>query len=176
MDQTAERERQERFDRLYRSHGVDVLAYLRRRATPDVSDDGLAETFLVAWRRLDEVPSEPRAWLFAVARRVLANQRRSARRQSALVDRLIGERPNGYAEQPERDPVLEALATLSPLDQEALMLAAWEGLNSVEAAQVLGCSAVAARLRLHRARRRLARVLAATERQPTMRFQTEEET
>lgn len=171
-----ESERQERFDRVYRCYGVDVLAYLRRRTTREVADDGLAETFLVVWRRLDEVPDEPRAWLLAIARRVLANQRRSSRRQGALVERLILERPLLFATQPEHDPVLDALSQLRLRDQEALLLVAWDGLTSVEAAQILGCSAVAVRLRLHRARRRLTRALAAAEPSPTVRFRPEEET
>jgi RNA polymerase sigma factor (sigma-70 family) len=176
MSRVDECERRERFDRLYRCYGVDVLAYLRRRTTREVADDGLAETFLVVWRRLDEVPDEPRGWLLAIARRVLANQRRSFRRQGALVERLILERPLLVATQPERDPVLDALSQLRLLDQEALLLVAWDGLTSVEAARVLGCSAVAIRLRLHRARRRLARGLAAAEPNPTVRFRPEEET
>src|SRR5580765_4438253 len=93
MGRTDESERGERFERLYRGYGVEVLAYLRRRATRELADDGLAETFLVVWRRLDEVPDEPRAWLLGVARRVLANQRRSVRRQGALVERISMERP-----------------------------------------------------------------------------------
>jgi RNA polymerase sigma factor (sigma-70 family) len=168
-------ERRERFDCLYRCYGVDVLAYLRRRTTREVADDGLAETFLVVWRRLDDVPREPRAWLLAIARRVLANQRRSSRRQGALVERLILQRAPQVAMQPEHDPVFEALGQLRLLDQEALLLVAWDGLTSVEAARVLGCSPVAVRLRLHRARRRLARALATAEPSPIVRFQPEEE-
>ena len=176
MGWTDESERRERFDRLYRGYGADVLAYLRRRTTVEVADDGLAETFLVAWRRLDDVPDEPRAWLLAIARRVLANQRRSSRRQGALVERLILQRPPEVAVQTERDPVLQALSRLRPLDQEALLLVAWDGLTSIEAARVLGCSAIAVRLRLHRARRRLAGALAAAEPSPIVRFRPEEET
>jgi RNA polymerase sigma-70 factor, ECF subfamily len=51
--------------------------------------------------------------------------------------------------------VLEALAALSEAEREVLMLAAWEELSSSEAARVLGCSATAYRIRLHRARKRL---------------------
>jgi RNA polymerase sigma factor (sigma-70 family) len=170
MGSADESERRERFDCLYRCYAVDVLAYLRRRATFEVADDGLAETFLVVWRRLDDAPSEPRAWLLAIARRVLANQRRSSRRQGALVERLIFQRPTHVGMQPERDPVFDALGQLRRLDQEALLLVAWDGLTSVQAARVLGCSAVAVRLRLHRARRRLAGALAEGESSPIVRF------
>ena len=169
--------RRERFDRLYCAFGVDVLAYGRRRVAPEVADDVLVETFLVVWRRLDDVPDDPRGWLLGIARRVIANQRRGAQRRGALVDRLIFERPSLVAPQPEPSPVLEALGQLSPLDQEALLLAAWDGLTSEEASQVLGCSAVAFRLRLHRARRRLARALtAAAASTQVVQFQPEEET
>jgi RNA polymerase sigma factor (sigma-70 family) len=174
MGQTEEAERHAQFDRVYRRYAVDVLAYLRRRASPEVADDGLAETFLVVWRRLDEAPDQLRAWLLAIARRVLANQRRSSRRRGALLERLIVERPPPVATQSERDPVLDALSQLRPLDQETLLLAAWDGLTSVEGARVLGCSAAAFRLRLHRARHRLGSELAAAESSPTVRFQPEE--
>ena len=175
MGQPDETGRSERFDLLYRSFGVEVLAYCRRRVAPEAADDVLAETFLVVWRRLDDVPDDPRGWLLGIARRVVANQRRGSQRRGALVERLIFERPLLAAPQPEAAPVLEALSQLSPLDQEALLLAAWDGLRSEEASQVLGCSAVAFRLRLLRARRRLARALTATS-SPVVRFQPEEET
>ena len=62
----------------------------------------MAETFLVAWRRLDDVPADALPWLYGVARRVLANQRRSADRGAALERRLAGaERP--AAPRPGRD-------------------------------------------------------------------------
>ena len=176
MGRTNESERRERFERLYRGYGVDVLAYLRRRATPELADDGLAETFLVVWRRLDEVPDEPRAWLLSVARRVLANQRRSFRRQGALVERMSMERPLPVASEVERDSVLDALSKLRSVDQEVLLLVAWDGLTSAEAARVVGCSAVAVRLRLHRARRRLAQLLAAAEPSPAALLRPEGET
>jgi RNA polymerase sigma-70 factor (ECF subfamily) len=176
MGRTTESERQERFERLYRGYGVEVLAYLRRRATPELADDGLAETFLVVWRRLDEVPDEPRAWLLGVARRVLANQRRSFRRQRSLAERISVERPIAVASEVEGDPVLEALSKLRSADQEVLLLVAWDGLTSAEAACVVGCSAVAVRLRLHRARRRLAHLLATDEASPAGLLRPEGET
>jgi RNA polymerase sigma-70 factor (ECF subfamily) len=177
MGQSNESGREAQFDRLYRSFGVDVLAYCRRRVAPEAADDVLAETFLVVWRRLDDVPDDPRGWLLGIARRVIANQRRGTHRRGALVDRLIFERPLLAAPQPEPAPVLEALGQLGPLEQEALLLAAWDGLSSEEAGQVLGCSAVAFRLRLLRARRRLARALTAAAAAPhVVRLQPEEET
>jgi RNA polymerase sigma-70 factor (ECF subfamily) len=153
-----ERDREEEFDVFYRAYAGDVKAYCLRRADAPLADDALAETFEIAWRRWNDVPSQPKAWLFGVARRVLANRRRAETRQRALVERIAAERIAEDAAE-EVPPVLEALSRLTPLDQEALRLAAWEELSSREAAHVLGCSPVAFRIRLLRARRRLARAL-----------------
>ena len=80
---------QERFRHVYAEHFDRVLGYaLRRVARPEDAADVVSETFLVAWRRLGDVPEEPRTrlWLYGVARRVLANQRRGDRRRTALGD------------------------------------------------------------------------------------------
>jgi RNA polymerase sigma-70 factor (ECF subfamily) len=150
--------RQASFERLFERNYRAVSAYARRRAGAGEADDAVAETFLVAWRRLDDMPEEERPWLFGVARRVLANQRRAAARRNALAGRLSGapiER-----EPADEAPVLRALASLAERDREVLMLTAWEGLTSEEAARVLGCSRTAAKVRLHRARGRLRARLA----------------
>src|SRR6478672_3188813 len=81
-------EREVQFERLFRSEADAVRAYALRRADPADADDVVAETFLVAWRRLDDVPSDPRPWLLSVARRVVANRRRSNRRVVSLTERL----------------------------------------------------------------------------------------
>lgn len=160
-----------RFRELYAEHRGEILAFaLRRVADPEDAADVLAETFLVAWRRLDDLPpqSQVRFWLLGVARRALANQRRGEGRRSRLVERLRTELAADLAQTPVDTPdggeVLAALATLDPADQELLRLNAWEGLGPSEAASVLGISSVAARSRLHRARRRLRLALDA---QPT---------
>ena len=161
------------FDRLYREFGPDVLAFCRRRVAPDLADDATAETFLVVWRRLSDVPRSPRGWLLGIARLTLANQRRSGRRREALIARVGWER-SAEGVSADARPVLEALGRLSDLDQEALLLSAWDGLSSREAAQVLGCTPAAFRLRLHRARRRLERVLASDPSVQTFRLPKEE--
>jgi RNA polymerase sigma-70 factor, ECF subfamily len=146
--------RRERFERLFGTHFRSVLAYALRRAPRAEAEDVVAETFLIAWRRLDEVPSDERPWLLGVARRVLSNQRRAAGRRTALHERLMLERAgDASAEQPV--PIVEALDQLPERDREVLILIAWDGLSTEDAAQVLGCSRVAARVRLHRARQRL---------------------
>ena len=125
----------------------------------------LAETFLVAWRRLADLPDEPdtRPWLFGVARRVLANQHRAERRRSALTEALIHEtalltaahlRPPG--EDPRSARLSAALGRLPETDREVLLLAGWEALSPAQIAVVLECSPSTARVRLHRARRRLS--------------------
>jgi RNA polymerase sigma-70 factor (ECF subfamily) len=168
-----EREPRVVFERLYREFGPDVLAFCRRRVASDVADDVTAETFLVVWRRLPDVPRSPRGWLLGIARLTLANQRRGARRRDALIARIGSERHAGW-DAGEPPPVIEALSRLSDHDQEALLLSAWDGLNSKEAAQVLGCTPAAFRLRLHRARRRFERVLAANPSAHALRLQREE--
>jgi RNA polymerase sigma-70 factor (ECF subfamily) len=150
-----------RFDALFRAHHGDMVAYCgRRSATASDAQDAVAEVFLTAWRRLDDVPAgdAARAWLFATAARVIANQRRATRRRAALEDRLAGERaagaPEPFASGPADELVHAALRRLPPGDREVLLLAEWDGLRPGEIAAVLGCRAVTARGRLHRARRR----------------------
>ncbi|GAA0432904.1 DNA-directed RNA polymerase sigma-70 factor [Acrocarpospora corrugata] len=154
----------ERFDELYHAHYPDLLAYVRRRTeSPDDAADALAETFTTAWRRIDELPpgSEGRLWLYGVARRVLANQRRGESRRSALADRLRAELTVWDEDAPPTDQgaVRAAFGRLSAADRELLSLVSWEGLSAPEIATVVGCSRGAVRLRLHRARKRLAREL-----------------
>ena len=142
---------------MFRAHHDAVLAYALRRTAADDARDIVAETFLVAWRRYGAAPHECRLpWLYGVARRVLANQRRATNRRTALVHRLGTSPQPGTADD---SPLLEALARLAETDREILLLVAWEGLSNEEAALVLGCRAATARMRLHRARRRLAVLL-----------------
>lgn len=142
-----------------------MLAYARRRTTREAADDVVAEVFLVAWRRADEVPERPLPWLLGVARRVLANQRRGEHRGDALRDRIRGEQLAGVRSPPGDDvpsPAVRALWSLGASDQELLMLIAWDGLSRAEAAEALGISVGTLAVRLHRARRRLTKARAAT--------------
>jgi RNA polymerase sigma factor (sigma-70 family) len=160
--------RQARFEALYAANHSPIFGYaLRRTASPDDAADILAETFLTAWRRLDELPpgDDAKMWLYGVARRVLANYHRGERRRSALADRLHAELASSYVP-PEFDgesaEIAEAMRRLPQRQQELLALNAWEGLDYGEIATVLGCSRNAVRIRLHRARIRLAAELAST--------------
>lgn len=147
---------------LFRRHYRDVAAYVRRRAEPHLVEDVVAETFLVAWRRLDEVPANARPWLLGVARKTLATQHRSAARRRSLLAKL--ERTGTAVErgeQPNESGIAEALMRLTEKDREAITLVAWEGLSPNEAARVVGQSPAAFRVRLYRAKRRLRQRLEA---------------
>jgi RNA polymerase sigma-70 factor (ECF subfamily) len=174
MPPTGDRDRalpgaDQRFERCFRNDYAAILAFAIRRM-PDraTAEDTAAETFAVAWRRRDLIPAEPLPWLYGIALRVIANQRRSTRRRRRLDDRLERERAT-QAAAPEpidalqnRDAFSRAFARLNEGEREVLRLIAWDGLETREAASVLGCSPTAFRVRLHRARRRLAKHLQAT--------------
>jgi RNA polymerase sigma-70 factor (ECF subfamily) len=154
-----------RFEALFRQNADAVLAYATRRSDPDTAQEVVAETFAVAWRRLDVVPDPAIAWLLGVARKVLANERRSRSRSESLTLRIV----NGPVSSPD-DPaevvdarlsVQAAIDRLLPAEREVLELLAWEGLSPAQAAEALGCSRAAIAVRLHRARRRLLRLLGA---------------
>ena len=164
MSQT-QSERRHRFDALFASYSSDVVAYCSWRAgSASDAQDAVAEVFLTAWRRLDELPEgdAARVWLYATARRVIANQRRSSRRRAALQERLALEVVSAAQGEPsenrEETLVREALHRLEPRDREVLLLAEWEGFTPAQIADVLGCLTVTARGRLHRARRRFRSV------------------
>jgi RNA polymerase sigma-70 factor (ECF subfamily) len=164
-----EGERRERFERLYEASYQPILAFaLRRAATPEDAADVVAETFLAAWRRLETVPDPPEArlWLYATARRVLANQRRGQQRYQRLAARLRAGRSGGSpiavaVDDRDTSLVTAAFGRLKAEDREVLALTGWEGLDAAELAKVLGCRPGTARVRLHRARKRFARELAA---------------
>jgi RNA polymerase sigma-70 factor (ECF subfamily) len=145
----------QRFERIYEEHVDAVRAYVRRRAPEWIVDDVVADVFVVCLRRIDDVPREPLPWLYGVARKTLANERRK-RRDVPLAPEVA------YEPEPVGDSKLaSAFAALSDADREILRLVAWEGLTLRAAARVLECSPVAARVRYHRAKSRLAARLAA---------------
>jgi RNA polymerase sigma-70 factor (ECF subfamily) len=171
-----------RFGRIYREQGRAILSYaLCRVDDPDDAPDVVAETFLVAWRRLDEVPIGPgeRLWLYGVARRVLANLHRSTRRRTRLAERIAESLRGDPAVHPgpdgEATEILDAMRELGEENRELLLLVSWEGLSPSEAARVLGISALAARSRLHRSRRRLRAILEERGTPPPARSELERE-
>jgi RNA polymerase sigma-70 factor (ECF subfamily) len=165
-----------RFEGCFRDHYAAVLAFAIRRL-PDraTAEDAAAETFAVAWRRRGLIPDEPLPWLYGIALRVAANQRRSGERRRRLGERLEHEASSGAsAAEPadalhRRDAFARAFERLGEPEREVLRLVAWDGLDTREAAAVLGCSAAAFRVRLHRARRRLAKHLEAAGHSPSER-------
>jgi RNA polymerase sigma-70 factor (ECF subfamily) len=162
----------ERFERIYRENFRAVLRFAATRIDPERAKDVASETFLVAWRRLDEVPVEERSWLLGVARRVIADQFRAETRRHALATRLRATHDGdaGLVDLAgtlaDRDHALAAFATLRERDREVLRLVTWDGLSAAEAAGVLAVSRLAFAVRLHRARRRLQRALEPELRSP----------
>jgi RNA polymerase sigma-70 factor, ECF subfamily len=158
-----------RFESLYRENVQAVLRFALARVRPEQAKDVVAETFLVTWRRIEEVPDQPTAWVLGVARRVIATQWRTEARRQALGLRLAGVPGEGWAasdvaeQVAERQSVLSAFGELSEADREILRLVAWDGLSPDQAATVLGVTRLAFGVRLHRARRRFVSRLAASE-------------
>lgn len=155
---------EDRFRQLYRDHYRRVLAYaLRRTTSRSDAEDVVAETFLVAWRRFEELPDDDTvvAFLFGTARRVLANLHRGGRRRKRLTTKIElvspgTAAPGADSSVGELEDLERALAALSPDDREILLLAAWEELPHAQIAEMLGIKPATVAVRLHRARRRLS--------------------
>lgn len=160
-------QRELRFRALYQANFRPVQGYaVNRLGRADDVPDVVAEVFTIAWRRLADIPPPPadRFWLYGTARRVIARRHRSAGRLRNLLGRLAAERypaqqPPAGAGDPVTEHVLAALAKLKAADREALLLVHWEQLSYAEAAQVLGCSANAVGIRVHKAKARLRALL-----------------
>ncbi len=158
------------FRKVYDDHHAQVLGYCLRRAAPD-PEAATAETFLVVWRRRDELRSreDMLPWLYGTARRVLANQRRGRSRMMRLTTRLRWTpsreepAPEAVVVRREQDrQVVDALSRLLPADREVIRLTVWEELSRSQVGDILGCSDRAVTMRLHRAVRRLERELHLT--------------
>lgn len=151
------------FESIFRAHVGAVHAYALRRSDAATADEVVGDTFLVCWRRFDRVPEDALPWLYAVARRCLANRLRSGRREQARTAPAAAAAGDAtvdaYEQRARARAVLAALAELPPKEREALQLCAWEGLSPSDAAKAAGCTAAAFRVRLHRARRRLTAAL-----------------
>jgi RNA polymerase sigma factor (sigma-70 family) len=157
-----------RFESCFRAHYARLLAFTMRRVSGrEAAEEAVADVFAVAWRRRDRIPDDPLPWLYAIAANVIADQYRSTRRRNDLGLRLVHEARTGEATPDpaealaRRDAFAAAFAQLDEREREVLRLVAWDGLEVPEAARQLGCSQGAFRVRLHRARRKLARRLDA---------------
>jgi len=155
--------RRARFEALAPAVIDAVRRYLARRTDPATADDVLSETLLICWRRLDEMPAEHLPWAYGVARHCLANAERARRRQARLAARIAVLDPPREIADPHAAPDLTAaLAALRGEDAELLRLWAWEELAPAQIAVVLGITANAASIRLHRAKQRLRDELGKT--------------
>ncbi len=159
---------EQRFREIYAANQRPILGYFLRRTDATTARDGAAETFLVAWRRIDEVPDDDRCllWLYGVARKVLANQRRSRKRFAALGKKLnqVGPAEDSSPEvvvlrRAQDEEMLAAVDRLRPEDQEILRLAVWEELPHAQIGEIVGTSPHAITQRLHRIGKQLARDL-----------------
>lgn len=149
-------------ERLWAKHGDHVFAYAARRVGASDAEDVVSDVFVVAWRHRSRRPRRELPWLYGVARKVLSDHYRSKQRRGRLLER-VGSLPDSQESMPAHLDLLaldSGLDQLSDDDREALLLTAWEGLSPGEAAQVVGVSGAAFRMRLSRARRRFRELLA----------------
>ena len=148
---------------LFRTYVAQIRGYVRTLVHGDDVDDIVAATFRTAYARLGDIPAEAqRAWLYGVARNHVHNHVRAERRRALLIDAIVAGRPAEAAplfanqlDPVEHAPLLAALRRLTESEREILELAAWYGMDPKEIAEVLGIEPNTARVRLHRARRRL---------------------
>lgn len=155
---------EQRFEELYRVTYPDIVAYCRRRLPPDTVDDVVATTFLVAWRRIEDVldADSSLAWLYGVAYKIVGNHIRGRNRLRALRDKALRQPPQRIIStehavelSDELHQALAALDSLTPRDREVIRLAAFENLSLGEIVQVIGGTPASARSQLYRARKRL---------------------
>jgi RNA polymerase sigma factor (sigma-70 family) len=165
---TTQAAQRSRFESIWREHRHQVLAYCLRRASSADAEDACAETFLVVWRRIDEIPQAPKTLpcLYGIARKSLSNQTRSFHRRGRLQTKLtnLGMAPAAdpmlvVVQRAEDKVVTDAVRRLKPVDREIVMLDVWEGLSRAEIAVAMGMKRAAVDQRVHRAYQKLSRAL-----------------
>lgn len=151
------------FTEFYQAHYSSVRAYSSACVSAGDVDDIVAETFLIAWRRWADVPTDwARGWLIGVARNNVRSRQRASRRATAFIDQLTA-RPSAEAVSVDEQHIAgqqveslrSAMSTLKSSDQELLLLAGQYELSLEEIALALEITANAAGVRIHRARERL---------------------
>lgn len=163
LDVGASETDRDRVAAMFDEYASRVFGYARRQCDPTTAQDVVSDTFLVALRRIADVPPQPLPWLLVVARNTIATRRRHELRQDRLadtvarLDQIAGPATGADQSVLERESLLAALAELTAREREALLLVAWDGLSSSDAAAVAGCSVRAFEVRLSRARARLTR-------------------
>jgi RNA polymerase sigma factor (sigma-70 family) len=164
----------------YRRHVGKITGVgARRFVNPDDVADFVADVFVEVMRSaagFDPDRSRAVPWLYGVAGNVAADLHRRRARRSQAEDRLAGRlfmEADDYARVEERiDAAREArrlyiaLTRLSQPDRRLLELVAVDGLTPAQAGQALGISAVAARVRLLRARTRLKQAMTVADPPP----------
>ena len=146
-----------------------VLAYARRRVKSEADAEEItAETFAIAWRKQVSVPADSvLPWLYGVARRLIANHYRQASRRTRLIEKLMSQpAPVTSQDKGLNLDLLYILQQMRPADRELLELVAWEELSHEQIGAMLGTSANAIAIRLHRARARFRQL---QEHQSTMK-------
>ncbi|MGH9091134.1 MAG: RNA polymerase sigma factor [Acidimicrobiales bacterium] len=170
MDQTGQGlgSDRDRFTVVFRRFHPHVTSYVRRRVPPDQAPDIVENAFLAAWRHIRNLPEQPLPWLYRAAAFVIHNWQRSEERatrralaaRSLVRDAVISDTAEAVA---WADNWAAAFAELGEANREVLRLVAWENVSAEQAATVLGCSVTAFKVRLHRARRRLVRLVESDE-------------
>lgn len=164
----------ERFEELYRAHALDVLGYCARRTSREDAKDAAADVFVVALRRIDDVPQGDRTlpWLYTVAKNVIYNRNRSSRRRLRLAARIADDADQTVpgpetqvVRHSEEERLIAALEKLSDKDREILRLVEWEGLSREHVAEMFFISRAAIDQRISRAYKRLSRTLGVPQRE-----------
>ena len=158
----AAHESEAKFDHVYQRNFSSIYTYFLRRAGRDEVADLVSDVFLIAWRRLDQVPQPPedRLWLYGVARRVMSQHSRSTMRRRRLAIRIRHDAVLPRADEAPPDAAMSSrvsglLEHLRPKDREVVKLIAWDGLSNAEVASVLGCTPNAVAIRWHRSLKHL---------------------
>ncbi|HEX8629382.1 MAG TPA: RNA polymerase sigma factor [Catenuloplanes sp.] len=171
----------ERFGVIFDRHAPYIHRYVGRRLGAEVTDDLVAETFLVAFRsrdRYDPTRTDARPWLYGIATNLISQHARKQARWFRLgcslapepdvachADQVVGD----VVAQGTRAELTAALRGLSPGDRDVLLLVAWEDLTYEETASALGIPVGTVRSRLNRARRKVREALTAAD--STMTFE-----
>jgi RNA polymerase sigma factor (sigma-70 family) len=147
------------FEEFYEDTIDAVTSYVLRRCDSSGAQDVISETYVIAWRKHAHTAPNPIGYLLLTARRVLDRTRRGQASRQVTAERLYRlmshSGPSAEDVALRRREIADALAALAEVDREALLLTAWDGLSSAEAGDVLGLSAGAVRIRVHRARQHL---------------------
>lgn len=158
MGERVDLEREKRFLATHTGAHDRIYRYFRRRTDgPATAEDLCAEVFRIVWEKSGQDAELPVLVAFGIAKNVLRNHDRSLSRSAGLIGALRSERIPGTTT--EESAVRDAIDHLGPKEREVLLLTYWDGLTAVEVAHLLDTTATAVRMRLHRARKELGRIL-----------------